>query len=99
MKKAAKPSQWKCSECSAPWDACGEGQCAGIHGACGGLVCECMGVDTKPGHGESQDDACPNAVCGHCRWEGRVPPLPKKLEAWEKKALAAGWKPPKGWGA
>ena len=28
---------------------------------------------------------------------GRFPPLPKKLKPFEKKALDAGWTPPKGW--
>jgi hypothetical protein len=60
----------------------------GNTGQCEGLLC---------GHGKSFDNPCPEANCYHCGWGGSLPVRPKKLPTWAKKALDAGFPPPKGW--
>jgi len=97
-------AEWKCPECDAPAHKHGRGgktKCVSDDDLlnCEGLVCECDVDDDIDGdHGLSQNDPCENAVCYHCGWGGRLPPKPKKMAPWEKKALEAGWKPPAGWG-
>lgn len=67
---------------------------------CEGVICECDAPESEDSdHGQSHANPCHNANCYHCGWHGRLPPLPKKAQAWEKKALAAGWTPPAGWEA
>ena len=92
--------KWECPACKAPPNEHGEGgaeKCdmRRLSGLCQGFICEC-GVDEDE-HGESNDKPCLEAICYHCRWGGRFPPLPKKLKPFEKQAIAAGWTPPKGW--
>jgi hypothetical protein len=91
--------KWECPECKAPPSQHGKGggdTCkAHVLGGCPGFVCECVMDEDR--HGESQNKPCVDARCYHCGWEGRFPPLPKKLQPFEKKALEAGWTPPKGW--
>ena len=98
MAKVAKV-EWKCPSCGAPPNEHGKGgvnECdTGSSNECSGFICDCS-VDEKE-HGESQDKPCLEALCYHCGWGGRFPPLPKKLKPYEKQALAAGWTPPKGW--
>jgi hypothetical protein len=58
-------------------------------------VCECWDErDESDTHGETFADPCTNANCYCCGWRGTVPPKPKGLQAWERKALDAGWTPP-----
>ncbi len=62
------------------------------HGhACGGFICECgeEGAD----HGYTFADVCRDTHCYHCGYRGSFPVKPKGLQAWEKKALEAGWSP------
>lgn len=58
-----------------------------------GFICDCE-EDTGPDHGMTLSDTCPTATCYHCGWSGTFPPKPKGLQAWEKKALDAGWTMP-----
>jgi len=83
----------------------GDGKCKahghlyGHSSTCGGIVCNCdfdaPGYD-EPDHGETHTLPC-SARCYHRDWEGRLPQLPKKMQEWEKRALASGWTPPDGW--
>ena len=96
--------KWACPKCGAGVDEHGKGgpdSCNKHYSRrCGGFICDCQNWDHQTEkHGEVQHDPCEHAVCEHCGWEGRFPPLPKKLKPWEKQALKAGWTPPKGWGA
>lgn len=89
---------WKCPNCDAPWGRHGKGECecgAVSTELCDGLVCECKQYQRKQGHGTTLPDPCTDANCYHCGWSGRMPQLPKGLQAWERKALDAGWTPPK----
>jgi hypothetical protein len=65
---------------------------------CEGLICDCDMIQCpeseEPDHGTSLSNPCQEANCYHCGWGGTVPVAPKGLQAWEKKALAAGWQPP-----
>jgi hypothetical protein len=62
---------------------------------CDGFICDCENNNYDDVlHGESYANPCPKAYCYHCLWTGRFPILPKALETWEKKALAAGWSMP-----
>lgn len=94
---------WKCPKCET--EACPEvcpdpekchTRVSSDSHRCEGLICECDG-DTLEGHGDSFNDVCTNANCYHCGWGGQMPPKPKKILQWEKKALESGWTPPKGW--
>jgi hypothetical protein len=90
---------WACPKCGAEANKHGKGgddKCVDRHGstACMGFLCECDDEGT-PEHGESFNNVCPEAVCYHCRWSGEFPVRPKGLEAWEKKALDAGWAMPR----
>lgn len=65
---------------------------------CEGLICECD-IEESPkcnddDHGESFTNVCTNANCYHCGWGGKIPVRPKGIQAWERKALDAGWSPP-----
>jgi hypothetical protein len=53
--------------------------------------------DAADGDCGSYENPCENAVCYHCGWRGTFQMTPRKDMAWEKKALANGWTPPKGW--
>lgn len=90
---AESDSIWVCPDCGAQFN-CKKDDCDDRR--CQGLICGCE-HDTSNIHGTTQSDPCKNAVCYHCNWEGRVPPTPKKLKPWEKKAIEAGWTPPEGW--
>ena len=92
----SKPSKFKCPQCGASPTHHGRGECQ-APSTCTGFLCECVD-DIGPEHGETLADRCPNASCGHCDWFGAFPLEPKGLQAWEKKALAAGWTPPAGKG-
>lgn len=92
--------KWACPKCGATPDEHGKGGIAkcenpAFEGAGYGFLCDCDGMTSKV-HGETLTDRCESASCGHCGWSGTFPPLPKKLAAWEKKALEAGWTPPPG---
>jgi hypothetical protein len=89
--------EFKCPKCGTTPEGCSgktRQQCKdSMRGSsCGGFVCECE-VDTEE-HGESFVDVCRDAHCYHCGWRGSFPVKPKGLQAWEKKALEAGWSPP-----
>lgn len=93
---------WVCPKCGAPHSSHGKGgadkcqyRLSGSEG-CQGLLCDCDELDPGEEHGTNFKDPCHNAVCYHCGWYGVFPPMPKKLLAWEKKALEAGWTPPEG---
>lgn len=72
--------------------------------ACRGFLCQCedAGIDdadtAAEDHGCTFANPCTNAVCYHCEFGmengGRFPVRPKGLQAWEQKALDAGWAPP-----
>ncbi len=110
-KKSVPLDRWKCPNCGAAPQEHGKGgaeACAErFHSDCIGFLCECDDPESfLEGHGESVARACKNAVCYHCGWgtngkkkEGTFPLPERKLEAWEKKAIAAGWIPPEGWTA
>jgi hypothetical protein len=97
---------FQCPNCAATPNQHGNGgssaHCEYTHwrdGACPGFLCECddsvdTGLDT---HGETFSNPCLEARCFHCGWGGRIPETPKKMPAWTKAALKAGWTPPKGW--
>lgn len=96
---------WKCPKCEAPCNGHGKGgqetctdRMSGRNGACMGLICECDGdqcpASLEPDHGHVLSNPCEEALCYHCGWGGTYPKAPKGLQAWEKKALAAGWVPP-----
>lgn len=89
--------EWKCPKCGAPANGHGKGgddRCQACErGNCGGLLCECDG-DTAKSHGETYADPCEEARCFHCGWRGTFPKKPSGLQAWEKKALDAGWTMP-----
>ncbi len=88
--------KFECPKCGAVPHKCGKGTCrAGVR--CDGCICECYDDDERSArddHGVSHANRCTTAVCTHCRWSGTIPVVPKKLQAWEKKALEAGWVPP-----
>jgi hypothetical protein len=95
--------KWECPKCGAEPDKHGRGKCitpghlhAGFGSSCSGFLCECDANDVFGDleHGESLAKPCNEARCHHCGWEGTFPVAPKGMQAWEKKALAAGWSPP-----
>lgn len=72
---------------------------------CEGIICECDNLVTdgddeaisavdQEDHGQSFTNLCEAANCYHCGWGGTLPQKPKGLQAWEKKALEAGWSMP-----
>jgi len=91
--------EWKCPKCGAPAHGHGKGgldKCdyEDPAGLCEGFICECMIDDNDECHGMTLENPCPEANCYHCGWGGTFPVPPKGLQAWEKKALAAGWTMP-----
>ncbi len=91
---------WACPGCSAVAHKHGKGgakECQSRHHDCDGFICQCdpdvAGFDDED-HGTSFAKVCHNAECEHCGWSGAFPQKPKGLQAWEKKALEAGWAPP-----
>lgn len=89
---------FRCPKCGAEPQKHGKGRCLNGDRECDGLICECMADEfpdsEHPDHGESFTNPCATANCYHCGWGGTVPAKPKGLQAWERKALEAGWTPP-----
>lgn len=90
--------EWACPRCKATHEHCNNVNVKrfGEHKtgySCSGFICECECEDPSPDHGTAANP-CPTAVCHHCEWRGVFPPRPRKLLAWEKKAIDAGWTPP-----
>jgi hypothetical protein len=95
--------EFKCPKCGASPHKHGKGgkdECTyrGSSSLCDGLICDCD-PDQCPAseladHGQSFNNPCEEAHCYHCGWGGTIPTAPKGLQAWEKKALVAGWTPP-----
>ena len=90
---------WNCPKCGADANKCGKkptDMCDGKHGdeSCMGFICECDTENVDEAHGQSLEYPCPEANCYHCGWGGKFPKPPRGLQAWEKKALEAGWTPP-----
>jgi hypothetical protein len=91
---------FKCPKCSAEPHKHGKGNCINDSRTidCEGLICDCdleeCPLSDQAGHGETFENPCTEANCYHCGWGGTVPVTPKGLQAWEKKALAAGWTMP-----
>jgi len=89
---------FKCPKCGAEPQEHGKGRCLNDDRTCDGLICECSSEEfpesEEADHGESFTNLCTNANCYHCGWGGKVPQKPKGLQAWEKKALDAGWTMP-----
>ncbi len=108
MKPKSKPKpkpkltfEWKCPKCEARPNRCGKGDCEYGIGRCTGFTCECLAESDDGGasadekdHGMTLDAPCRFAICDHCGWGGTFPVPPPRLQAWEKKALEAGWSPP-----
>ena len=91
---------WACPKCGAKANEHGKGgddACKDEHGnklECNGLLCGCDD-ETDEHHGESFANPCHEARCYHCdKFAGTFPVKPKGLQAWERKALDAGWAPP-----
>lgn len=104
MNKAIKV-KWACPRCGADANEHGKGgeerckQDARLRNAgaspCEGFLCLCDGDEAGASdHGENYANPCTEAHCYHCEWGGTFPAQPKGLEAWEKKALEAGWSMP-----
>ncbi len=88
--------KWACPKCGAEANEHGKGgleKCQSNSHSCMGFICECE-EETDEAHGTTFDDPCREANCYHCGWGGTFPIKPKGLQAWEKKALDAGWTPP-----
>lgn len=87
--------EFKCPKCEALPNECGSKKvpCLG-HNGCMGFICDCAEEDTAEDHGTTFSNPCPEANCYHCGWGGRFPLLPRGMQAWEKKAAAAGWTMP-----
>ena len=96
--------KWECPKCGATPEKHGKGghdKCQYLDGPmmggsreCGGFICECEYDCDDEDHGTNFGHPCGNAMCYHCGWSGIFPKKPKGLQAWEKKALDAGWVPP-----
>lgn len=93
--------KWACPDCGADANEHGKGGAAKYiqrsPGGCSGFICDCdPEINERDGeeHGTVFDRPCETANCYHCGWGGTFPILPKKLQAWEKQALKAGWAPP-----
>jgi hypothetical protein len=97
---------WACPNCGAGANERGRADARPMNGmdrearehtgSCDGLLCDCADEGTR-GHGESFENPCLEANCYYCGWGGSMPVRPKKLPAWAKKALDAGFNPPSGW--
>lgn len=91
---------FKCPKCGAEPHKHGRGSCLTDSRTidCEGLICDCDPEDCPesdlPGHGTTLENPCRTANCYHCEWGGTIPVTTKKLQSWEKKALAAGWTMP-----
>lgn len=88
--------KWSCPNCGAAAHVHGKGgkeKCRVRQGACDGFICDCDS-DGDEDHGRTYEKPCHEASCTHCGWFGTFPVKPKGLEAWEKRALEAGWTPP-----
>ena len=91
---------WKCPNCEAVANECGDREKAmrpHEPGGCSGIVCECEEGYEGPLHGEDESDPCPFANCHHCGWGGTLPQPKYKYKGWAKKAYDHGWRPPQGW--
>lgn len=98
--------EWKCPKCGADAGEHGRGECmqnggpSGNDSGCMGFICECLDSGDPPlhaedgDHGHSLEKSCLYAYCYHCDWAGVFPVKPKGLQAWERKALDAGWTMP-----
>lgn len=92
--------EWACPKCGAKAHEHGRGEyetCDGEGRTCEGFICECADEGFDEAHGTTLASPCTEASCYHCGWGGTYPVrkgVPKGLQAWEKKALAAGWTPP-----
>lgn len=97
-------ARWACPKCdSAPGQhgTGGKERCqydTSSKSSCYGFVCECDSEDNPASeaddHGLSFANPCDQANCYHCGWGGKMPVRPKGLQAWERKALEAGWTMP-----
>lgn len=90
--------EFKCPKCGAVPHEHGKKECLNEGEECEGIICECD-PDEVPDqeledHGTTFENPCIEANCYHCGWGGSLPVKPKGLQAWEKKALEAGWAPP-----
>lgn len=93
---------WACPKCEAQAGGHGQGRCGSDSDPCDGFICQCdyddiprpTSMTEASDHGNNFTNICHNATCDHCGWEGSFPVKPKGLQAWEKKALEAGWVPP-----
>lgn len=95
--EADPAAAFRCPKCDAAPDVHGKGRCASRSSECGGFLCECD--DEFPEselveHGTVFSNPCTRANCYHCGWAGTVPVRPKGMQAWERKALEAGWTMP-----
>lgn len=100
-REEAMSFEFRCPKCSAEPHSHGKGGCLSPGSDhCEGLICECDPTDLprseEPDHGTTLNNPCCEANCYHCGWGGTVPRKPKGLQAWERTALAAGWKMPEG---
>jgi hypothetical protein len=92
--------KWACPKCGADagkHGAGGQDKCrdsASPVGFCAGFLCECDTEESEEDAHGSFENPCFCAACYHCGWAGTFPTKPKGLQAWEKKALEAGWSPP-----
>jgi hypothetical protein len=89
--------EWKCPKCGAEANECSK-KGGEKHQHCSGFICECDPRDVPESeskdHGLAFSNPCTQANCYCCGWGGTVPKKPNGLQAWEKKALEAGWKMP-----
>lgn len=90
--------KWACPNCQASANEHGKGGAEKCKDSqpkyCQGFLCECNDDGENEDHGTSFAMPCTEAICHHCGWGGQFPVKPKGLQAWEKKALDAGWAPP-----
>lgn len=89
-------TSFECPNCGAEPHQHGRGQCRNRYDKCDGIICECYEDERSEldDHGHSLANPCTTAACTHCLWCGTIPKKPKGLQAWEKKALEAGWTMP-----
>ncbi len=91
-------ASFKCPRCGAEPQKHGKGRCLQDTTTCDGLICECDPRDDPKvdddDHGDTFTNPCRFANCYHCGWGGTVPVKPKGMQAWERKALDAGWTMP-----
>ncbi len=94
MKVRSVKIEFACPKCgTTPRGCTGKAtlSCDSRLATCGGFICEC--AEEGADHGHTFADVCRDARCYHCGWRGTFPVKPKGLQAWEKKALEAGWSP------